>query len=87
MPTGANDATFCGGSRSTVLQARAEDKQLPCLTNILRIRKISYSATLGSSSNLRLKQPVLGKALAMVLSTGCPYLFSKGNGMALTVSA
>lgn len=87
MPTEESDATFCGGSRSTILQARAKDKQLPCLTNILRIWKISYSAALGSSSNLRLVQPVLSKVLATVLSFGCPYLFSKVNAIALTVSA
>lgn len=85
VPTEENDATFCVGSRSTVLQARARDMQLPCLTNIHRIWKISYSAT--SGSNLRLAQPVLGKALAMVLSLGYPSNFSTGSVIPLTVSA
>lgn len=83
MPTEENDAILCGGSRSTDLQARAKDKQLPSLTNILRISEISYSATLGSSSTLRLAEPVHGKALAVVLSQGRPYLFRKRSPLKL----
>lgn len=71
MPTKENYATFYRGFRLVL-----ETRNFPAILIFTGFWKISNSATLGSRSNLRLVQPVLGKDLAMVLSSGFLISFS-----------
>lgn len=57
MTTEENDAAFCGASRSTVLQARGRDKQLPCLTNILPIQQLWGAALISGLYSQSLARP------------------------------